>query len=54
MRNKEIPESEREGLILEAEVTYGDKPQWEKESKELLLSLEKEILDKKGKSCSAD
>lgn len=49
-----IPEPELQSLILQAELTYGTPEQWKKESTELLLSLEKELLDRKFETLLAD
>ncbi len=46
-RLNKISDEEKNGMILEAEITYGEKKEWEKELPELLVSLEKEVLDKK-------
>ncbi len=50
----EMEESEKESLILEAEVVHTTKEAWERESKELLLSFEKELLDRKFETLLRD
>ena len=51
---EEIGESEAQNLTLIAELTYKSKDDWKNDAKELLISLEKELLENKFESLQVE